>query len=71
MDILTPDIGLITWMIIGLLMIFLWISALVSIIRNEFYGQNEKLIWALLVIFLPFIGTILYFTIGLKRIKPQ
>ena len=43
--------------------------ALVSIFRNNFKG-NEKLIWILVVIFLPILGAILYFLIGRpKRLK--
>ena len=44
----------------------LWIIALVDILRSDFEG-NEKLIWVLLVIFLPFLGSLLYFTIGRSR----
>jgi len=53
-----------------LLCLLLWLAALISIIRNEFVGANEKLMWAVLVVFLPFVGTILYYAIGVKRIKP-
>jgi len=42
----------------------LWIYAIVDVVRSEFKGENDKLIWLLLVILLPFVGTILYFTIG-------
>jgi len=45
-------------------MVGLWIYALVDVIRSEFKGENDKLIWLLLVILLPLVGTILYFTIG-------
>jgi threonine/homoserine/homoserine lactone efflux protein len=57
-------------LIVGALFIIFWIAALISIIRNEFPGEHDRLIWILLVIFVPFIGTILYFAIGRnKRIK--
>lgn len=47
-----------------------WVIAVISIIRNEFPGTHDKLIWIVLVVFVPFIGTILYFAIGRsKRIK--
>jgi len=62
-----PDIGLILAGILFLAFLSFWVIALIRIIRNEFPGQNEKLIWALLVIFLPFIGTIIYFVIGKSR----
>ena len=46
-----------------LLPTILWIVALVDILRSEFQGYN-KLIWVVVVIFLPIVGSILYFIIG-------
>ena len=64
-------IGVWQLLLIGLVLcIFIFpIIALVSVLKNDFRG-NEKLIWTLIVLLLPFIGTILYFIIGRpKRIK--
>lgn len=33
---------------------FVWLYALVSIIKNDFKKDNQKLIWILLIIFIPF-----------------
>ena len=38
------------------------IVALISILKNEFDGK-EKLIWVLVVLLLPIVGSILYFII--------
>ncbi|MDN6343024.1 MAG: PLDc N-terminal domain-containing protein [Lactococcus lactis] len=46
--------------LISLLLIALPIIALIDIIQNEFAGQN-KVIWILVVLLLPLLGTILYF----------
>ncbi|MGQ9802189.1 MAG: PLD nuclease N-terminal domain-containing protein [Candidatus Saccharicenans sp.] len=47
----------------------LFIIALVDILKHDFPG-NDKIVWLLVVIFLPFLGPILYFLIGRqKRIK--
>jgi len=47
----------------------LWIVAIVDVIKSEFTGNN-KVIWILLIIFIPFLGSILYLTIGRgQRIK--
>ena len=43
-----------------------WIIALVDILRSEFTGSN-KIVWLLVVIFLPVIGFLLYFLIGTKQ----
>ena len=40
--------------------------ALIDILRSEFTGLN-KLIWVVVTIFLPFLGPLLYFSIGLKQ----
>lgn len=46
------------------------ILAIVSVVRNEFPNNNDKLVWILLIIFLPFLGSLLYFLIGRpKRIQ--
>ena len=41
-----------------------WIIALIDILKSDFRDTNVKIIWALVVIFLPVIGSILYFLIG-------
>lgn len=38
--------------------------ALVDIIRNDFRGSNDKVVWVLLVLFVPLVGSVLYFLIG-------
>jgi Phospholipase_D-nuclease N-terminal len=44
---------------------------LIDILRNEFIGNN-KIIWFLLVLFLPVLGAILYFFIGTdQKIQPE
>ncbi|WP_229663419.1 PLDc N-terminal domain-containing protein [Cloacibacterium rupense] len=42
----------------------LWIIALIDILKSNFKEANGKIIWVLLVIFLPILGSILYFAIG-------
>ena len=48
------------------LVFILPIIALISILKNEFNGNN-KLVWVLVVIFLPIIGSVLYFALGKKQ----
>ena len=49
--------------VIILIVSILPIVALIDIIRNEFTGSN-KLIWVLVVLFLPIFGSLLYFFMG-------
>lgn len=60
---------LFTWQIIILLSILCWFICLVDILKNNF-EKNDKLIWVLVVIFIPVLGSILYLSIGKnKKIK--
>ncbi len=61
-------IGLWQWIIILLAipMFILPIIALVDILKNNFLNDN-KIVWVLVVLLLPLIGSILYFIIGTKQ----
>ena len=41
----------------------LWIVALVDCLANEPSTGNEKLVWALVIVFTHFIGALLYFIV--------
>ena len=61
--------GILLTLFIILFVILLPLLALISVLMNEFPG-NEKIIWVLIIIFLPFLGSVLYFLIGRdKRIS--
>ena len=46
-----------------------WIYALVEIINDEFKNDTDKLLWFLLVFFLPFVGTIVYYYVGRNKVS--
>lgn len=50
--------------LIGLLCLILWVWALVDIINGRFREDSTRIIWILLVILMPFLGSILYYFIG-------
>ncbi len=50
--------------LIALTIFAVWIGIIVDIIRSDFKDSNSKLIWMVLVIGLPLIGSLLYFAIG-------
>ena len=59
--------GGLEWLIIlGVISIvfILPIWALIDIIRSQFNDPNNKIIWVLVVLLLPFLGSILYLAIG-------
>jgi len=41
--------------------------ALVDVLRNDFKNNINKVVWVLVVILLPVLDAILYFTIGYKQ----
>lgn len=55
--------GLIVTVMVILFIILLPLLALLSVLMNDFQG-NEKIMWVLIIIFLPFLGSVLYFLVG-------
>jgi len=59
--------GGLEWLIILTVISFAFILpiwALVDIIRSQFNEPNNKIIWVIVVLLLPFLGSILYLAIG-------
>jgi len=48
----------------------LWIWAIIDVIRSDFKDQTTKIIWIALLIFLPFLGAVIYPFVG-KSTKKQ
>jgi hypothetical protein len=53
-------------LLIFLLPLVLWIFAIVDLIQRQFEDQTNKIVWALVILLIPFIGSILYLIIGRK-----
>jgi len=51
--------------LLGSLILFL--IAVIDVLKNRFETATDKLIWFLVILFVPLIGPILYFTIGRKQ----
>ncbi|GAB4038794.1 PLDc N-terminal domain-containing protein [Spirosoma gilvum] len=51
-------------LLVGGFLLILPIMALVDVVRSEFRGPNDKLVWVIIVVFLNIIGALLYFFIG-------
>lgn len=56
--------------VIPLSFFIIWMINLIDILKNEFTESN-KIIWVLMITFIPFIGNILYWTIGKKQKIPH
>lgn len=52
--------------LVGLLCFIFWIVALADCIKGN---SPNKLLWAVVIILLPFLGTILYFLLGRSAVR--
>ena len=69
MELLSPSLGLIFWLVTSIILIIIPVIALIDIFKNKFENK-DKLIWFLVTIIIPVFGAISYFIIGRKqRIK--
>jgi hypothetical protein len=59
-------LGMIELILIFLLLMVPNLIALIDILRHDF-RENQKLVWLIVVLFVPLMGTILYFAIGRKQ----
>ena len=50
--------------LLSVLCLILWILALVDCLKSN---NSNKIVWILVIILLPFLGSILYFLIGKGR----
>ena len=53
--------------LLGILCFIFWLWMLVDCLKNPRLQGTEKLIWVLVVIILPFIGSLLYFFIAKEQ----
>jgi hypothetical protein len=50
--------------VVGLAVFAFWIWMLVHAITNKGLGDTEKIIWVLVIIFLHFLGALIYFFVA-------
>ena len=67
MELLLPKLGMLVWTFLIIIPFCLFLIAIIDILRNQFKRENTKLIWILVVLFIPFLGSVLYFLIGRKE----
>ena len=53
--------------VLGLAGFIFWLWMLIHAITNKGIDGAEKIVWVLVIIFLPFIGSIIYFFIGRRK----
>jgi hypothetical protein len=45
----------------------LWVWALIDVLRSNFRDSTSKIVWLIAVIFVPFLGAILYLLFGRRQ----
>lgn len=72
MDLISSGNGLVYWQTATFLVMIgyftFWVYALIDMVRTDFKEQHMKLIWALMILFVPVIGTFLYLSMN-RRTK--
>jgi hypothetical protein len=53
--------------LVGVAACVLWIAALIDCLRREFPDSTEKLLWVLVIIFVHFLGALIYYFVGRSR----
>lgn len=75
MDILLIDSGATVWQIIIMAIlataVILPLVALIDIVKSNFKDSTTKLIWVLIVLFAPLLGTLIYFAVGRQQKQPK
>jgi len=67
MEILQPRTAILLWSVVMVVLIILFAIALVHLLRSSFKDSTTKLIWLLVILFVPAAGSILYLVIGTKQ----
>jgi hypothetical protein len=67
MEFISPDSGLLFWVLFSLVVIVLPVVAIIHLLRHTSPNNTAKLIWVIIILMLPFLGAILYFLFGRTR----
>lgn len=56
-------------MILSMIMgcLALWVYAIIDIVGGGFKNEGDKIVWLVLVLLVPVLGTVLYYLIGQKQ----
>ncbi|MGB3850664.1 MAG: PLDc N-terminal domain-containing protein [Tunicatimonas sp.] len=66
MEFFDPATGLVVWQAVGLLIIIVYLFTVGSVALSRFREGTHQLLWLLIVLTAPLLGTLLWFTLGKK-----
>ncbi|MGB3780465.1 MAG: PLDc N-terminal domain-containing protein [Tunicatimonas sp.] len=68
MELFDPGTGIIAWQVVGLSIIAIYVFTVASVALSRFKEPTHQLLWLLIVLVAPLLGTLLWFTVG-RRYK--
>lgn len=64
MQTIHPAYGLLLWTVLAAVFFFIFLTALFNVLKSDFTDSTTKLMWVLVILLVPFLGSIIYFMIG-------
>jgi hypothetical protein len=63
-------LGILAWLffaVVAVVVFVFWLMMLISAIQNPRLSGTEKVIWVLVIVFLHFLGALIYFFLGKRK----
>lgn len=57
----------VVWIIIALFLIIVWVVTIADMAGSDYITPSTKTVWMLLVVFIPLIGMLLYYILGINQ----
>lgn len=70
MNKLVPTTGEVAVLLLGLLVVILWAVAVWSLAKDRHYTPTQRLLWLLVVLAAPVVGSALWLTVGRRSAVP-
>lgn len=70
MNPLVPTTGEVAVLLLGLLVVILWAVAVWSLAKDRHYTPTQRLLWLLVVLAAPVVGSALWLTVGRRSALP-
>lgn len=67
MQTFNPENGLLLWTALAAIMFLIFLAAFINVLKSDFTDSTTKLMWVLVILLVPFIGSIIYFALGGKH----
>lgn len=63
----SAELVVIFFILVGLITLPMFIVSLIQCLSAQFQDSNNKIVWVLVILMLPFIGPILWWAVGMKQ----